>query len=115
MMAFVPAITRTPRRLNRRPISSLTSGSSSGNTLGSTSTTVTSAPRSFQPEANSIPMAPAPRMTTDFGTPCMFTAVSLLITRSPSIVRPGRLLGTEPVATITSVALISLVPLPSDI
>ena len=44
------------------------SSSSIGSTRGMYSITVTSTPNAFQKSANSIPIAPAPITTTDFGT-----------------------------------------------
>ena len=44
------------------------SSSSIGRMRGMNSMTVTSTPKAFQKSANSIPMAPAPMTTTDFGT-----------------------------------------------
>ena len=43
------------------------SSSSTGSTRGSTSTTVTSAPKSRKKLANSMPMAPEPTTRMDFG------------------------------------------------
>ena len=44
------------------------SSSSIGRTRGMNSITVTSTPNAFQKSANSMPIAPAPMTTTDFGT-----------------------------------------------
>ena len=44
------------------------SASSAGRICGSTSTTVTSAPNVRKKEANSIPIAPEPMTSSDFGT-----------------------------------------------
>ena len=60
---------------------------------------VTSAPKDFQTLANSQPMTPPPSTTTEAGTELRASAWSLVMTRSPSMSRPGRLLGTEPVAS----------------
>ena len=43
------------------------SSSSTGRICGSTSTTVTSAPIVWKKEANSMPMAPEPITSSDFG------------------------------------------------
>ena len=60
---------------------------------------VTSAPKDFQTLANSQPMTPPPRTTTEEGTLLSVSAWSLVMTRSASMSSPGRLLGTEPVAS----------------
>ena len=62
---------------------------------------VTSAPNDRQTLANSTPMTPPPKITTDPGTRSSPSASSLVMTRWPSIASPGRLLGSEPVASTT--------------
>ena len=62
---------------------------------------VTSAPNDFQTLANSTPMTPPPSTIADAGTWSSCSACSLVMTRSPSISRPGRLREYEPVASTT--------------
>jgi hypothetical protein len=62
---------------------------------------VTSAPKDFHTLANSTPITPPPSTTTDAGTRSSSSAWSLVITRSPSIFRPGRERGYDPVASTT--------------
>ena len=62
---------------------------------------VTSAPKDFQTLANSQPITPPPRTTTEAGTWSSLSAWSLVITWRPSMSRPGRLLAYEPVASTT--------------
>ena len=64
-----------------------------GQQVGSASTIVTSAPKDFQTLANSTPMTPPPRTTTDDGAFSRRNAWSLLMMRSPSISRPGQRAG----------------------
>ncbi|MHC2789720.1 hypothetical protein ACVMBZ_008972 [Bradyrhizobium liaoningense] len=52
------------RRLRARPA---ISASSTGRICGSTSTTVTSEPMVWKKEANSMPIAPEPTTSSDFG------------------------------------------------
>jgi hypothetical protein len=78
-----------PRLRKARSSSLLLLSSSSGTRCGSASTIVTSAPKERQTEANSQPMAPAPRITTEPGMCSMPSASSLSMTRSWSISRPG--------------------------
>ena len=88
-----------PRRRNARCSSFALDSSSSGSSWGSISTIVTSAPKERHTLANSTPMTPPPRMITELGTRPYRSASSLEITRSPSMSRPGRLFGTDPVAS----------------
>ncbi len=75
--------------------------SSSGSSCGSISTIVTSAPNDRHTLANSTPITPPPRMITEPGTRSSRSASSEVITRSPSMSSPGRLRGTDPVASTT--------------
>ncbi|CAM5365545.1 hypothetical protein STENM327S_00012 [Streptomyces tendae] len=61
--------------------------------------TVTSEPKDFHAEANSTPMTPPPSTIADFGTRSSVRAWSEEMIRLPSISRPGRVFGTEPVAS----------------
>jgi hypothetical protein len=88
-----------PRRRNARCSALDDASSSSGSSCGSISTMVTSAPNDRQIEANSTPITPPPRMIADDGTWSSTSASSELITREPSRLRPGRLFGTDPVAS----------------
>ena len=90
-----------PRLRKARSSSLLLLSSSSGTRWGSASTMVTSAPNERQTDANSQPMAPAPRMTTEPGIVSMPSASSLVMTREWSISSPGIERGTEPVASRT--------------
>src|ERR1700722_3499667 len=90
-----------PRRRKARSISRELDSSSRGSRCGSISTMVTSAPNERQTLANSTPITPPPRMTTEAGTRSSFRAWSLVMTRSPSMSRPGRLRDSEPVASTT--------------
>ena len=58
-----------PRRRKARSISFELDSSSAGSRCGSISTIVTSAPNERQTLANSTPITPPPRMTTDAGHP----------------------------------------------
>ena len=64
----------------------------------SSSTTVTSEPKSFNKLANSQPIAPAPITQTFFGGSSQLSAVSDVITNSPSTFMFGISLGFDPVA-----------------
>ena len=68
------------------------------------STKVTLEPRRLKTEANSTPMAPAPRITRWAGSSLMSRMWSLLSTRMPSVSRPGMGLGAEPVAMMIRLA-----------
>ena len=87
-----------PRRRNARSSSFELDSSSPGSRWGSASTIVTSAPKDFQTLANSTPITPPPRTTTDDGTLSSFSACSLVMIRSPSISRPGSDREYDPVA-----------------
>ena len=88
-----------PRLRNARSSSLELASSSSGTRWGSASTMVTSAPKDFHALANSTPMTPPPRTIADAGTRSSCSAWSLVMTRSPSISRPGSDCGVEPVAS----------------
>ncbi len=90
-----------PRRLKARCSTLADASSSSGRSCGAISTIVTSAPNDRHTDANSTPITPPPRMTTDEGTRSSRRASSEVMTRTPSSVRPGSDLGTEPVASTT--------------
>ena len=62
---------------------------------------VTSAPNDFQTLANSTPITPPPSTIAEAGTRSSVSACSLVITRSPSISRPGSVFAYEPVARMT--------------
>ena len=64
--------------------------SSAAISRGSASTMVTSAPKLRHTLANSQPITPPPSTTTDAGTRSRVSACSEVITRSPSMSRPGR-------------------------
>ena len=67
------------------------SSSSAATSRGSASTIVTSTPKDFHTLANSTPITPPPSTITDDGTRSSVRAWSLVMTRSPSISRPGRI------------------------
>ena len=90
-----------PRRRKARSSSLELDSSSGGTRCGSASTMVTSAPKERQTLANSTPITPPPSTTTEAGTRSSSSAWSLVMTRSPSISRPGRLRDYEPVASTT--------------
>ena len=78
-----------PRLRKARSSSFELDSSSGGSRCGSISTMVTSAPNDRQTLANSTPITPPPRITAEAGTRSRVSAWSLVITRSPSICRPG--------------------------
>jgi hypothetical protein len=88
-----------PRRRNARCSTFALASSSRGRSCGSISTIITSAPNERHTDANSTPITPPPRMIADLGTRSSRSASSEEMIRSPSIVRPGSDLGTEPVAS----------------
>ena len=65
---LAPSSNLMPRRRNARCSSFALVSSSSGNSWGSISTIVTSAPKDRHTLANSTPITPPPRTTTDPGT-----------------------------------------------
>src|SRR5664280_626361 len=96
-----PSSMPMPRLRNARSTSFEEDSSSSGTTCGSASMIVTSAPNERQTEANSQPIAPAPRMATEAGTRSSRSASLESITRSWSISSPGSDMGCDPVASRT--------------
>ena len=96
-----PSFWPMPRRRKARSSSFELDSSSSGSRCGSISTIVTSAPNDRHTLANSTPITPPPRITTEAGTWSRVRAWSLVITRWPSMARPGRLRDSEPVASTT--------------
>jgi hypothetical protein len=80
--------------------------------LGRNSTTETFAPRRAYTEPNSRPITPPPITTMCLGTSVMFNASVEVIILFLSIGRNGKLVGLEPVAMITFLAVICSV-LPS--
>ena len=67
LVSWVAVITFMPRFFSWRSSSFETSSSSIGRMRGSISTSVTSDPNERKTEANSVPTAPAPSTTIDFG------------------------------------------------
>ena len=65
---LVPSLKPMPRRRNARSSSFELDSSSVGSRCGSISTMVTSAPNERHTLANSTPITPPPRMTTEAGT-----------------------------------------------
>ena len=66
------------------------SSSSAATRRGSASTMVTSTPKDLQTLANSTPITPPPSTIAEAGTRSSVSACSVVMTRSPSISRPGR-------------------------
>ena len=71
---------------------------------GSISTMVTLVPKRAKIEANSVPTAPAPMTSIDFGTCLSSRMWSELRMRLPSVGAMGRSRGTEPVAMMMFLA-----------
>ncbi len=90
-----------PRLRKARSSSFELDSSSGGSRCGSISTIVTSAPNDRHRLANSTPITPPPSITAEAGTRSRVSAWSLVITRSPSICRPGSERGSEPEASTT--------------
>ena len=80
------------------------SASSVGSTRSSSSISITSLPRRANPEAISVPDAPAPTTAIRAGSSGSAQAPSVPITR-PSSSAPGIVRGTDPVARITVCAV----------
>ncbi len=89
------------------------SSSSIGVTRGSISSTVTLVPNELKIDANSTPTAPAPTITSVFGTAGSCKISMLLRTVFPSMSTPGRERAAEPVPNMICVASISVI-FPSD-
>ena len=68
LVTLAPVAILMPWRSSRLRANAAISASSTGRICGSTSTTVTSAPSVRKNEANSMPMAPEPTTSSDFGT-----------------------------------------------
>ena len=107
-VTFVPVSTVMPCFLNDRSSSAETASSSIGTSRGSSSTIVTSLPKRRKIDANSTPTAPLPRITIDFGISFRPIASSLVMMRLRSISMPGTLRGCDPVATMISLAALSV-------
>ena len=90
-----------PRFLSWRSSSFETSSSSIGSTRGSISTSVTCAPKEAKIDANSVPTAPAPSTTRDFGIRSSSRMWSELRILLPSVGAMRSSRGTEPVAIST--------------
>ena len=81
-------------RLRKARSSALDDASSSSATSrGSASTMVTSAPKLRHTLANSQPITPPPSTITEAGTRSSRSACSEVMTRSPSMSRPGSVFG----------------------
>ena len=102
-----------PRFLNDRSTTEVTSLSQPGRILGSSSSTVTWAPRSDIIDANSQPMAPPPMTTAVPGTWGIESSSSEVMTIAPSTSKPGIVRVSEPEAMITASPVTSTCSLPS--
>ena len=89
----VPVRNTIPRLRNARSSAFDDASSSSATSRGSASTMVTSAPKLRHTLANSQPITPPPSTITEAGTRSSRSACSEVMIRSPSMSRPGRVLG----------------------
>ena len=90
-MNFTPVLNAILRRRNARSRNFDANSSSFGTNRGSASTTVTSAPKLLNTDANSTPMTPPPRITIRSGTESSRMA-SLLVMIRPPMSSPGSVL-----------------------
>ncbi len=97
----VPVRKAIVRLRNARSRALEDASSSTATSRGSASMIVTSAPKLRQTLANSQPITPPPSTTTDDGTASSRIACSEVITRSPSMSRPGSERAYEPEASTT--------------
>ena len=106
-VVIVPTLNSMPCLVNARIAAAEMSSSSFGRMRSSISTTVTLVPKALKKYANSMPIAPEPMMTIDFGCFAIVRASKLERMVFPSDFANGSSLGAAPVAIITRSAVIS--------
>ena len=106
-VVIVPTLNSMPCFVNARIAAAEMSSSSFGRIRSSISTTVTLVPNALKKYANSMPIAPEPMMTIDFGCFGMVSASKLERIVLPSDFANGSSFGAAPVAIMILSAVIS--------